>query len=363
VHVTAAEQSFRFVDVPVAPVPSLLRGFSAPVKLDFDYSAADLALLAAHDSDPVNRWDAAQRSYCDAILRAAARHGAGEPLALDPALAMVAGHLLADGDGDPALIALALAPPSLSWLAELVDTIDVDALCAARDFVIRELARATRPALLRGVSSRPPPPDYAPVQAQIGSRALRNRCLHYLGALDDFEARALAVAQYDSAGNMTDAIAALAAINHSAAPERAALFARFEAKWDDEPLVLDKWFALQATSQRPDTLARVEALCAHPRFNARNPNRVRSLVGAFAMHNWRGFHAADGTGYAFVAGQIMALDCVNPHVSSLLANAFNQWRRFSEPRRSRQRAALVEVGAMKGLSPDVREIVARSLAD
>ena len=363
VHVTAAEQSFRFVDVPAPPVPSLLRGFSAPVKLAFDYSAADLALLAAHDSDPVNRWDAAQRTYCDAIIREALRRATNAPPALDPALAAVAGHLLEDSDSDPALIALALAPPSFSWLAELVDTIDVDALCAARDFVIRELARATRPALLRGVSARPPPAVYAPAQAQIGPRALRNRCLHYLGALDNDEARALAVAQYDGASNMTDAIAALAAINHSAAPERAALFARFEAKWHDEPLVLDKWFALQATSQRPDTLARVQALCAHPKFNARNPNRVRSLVGAFAMHNWRAFHAADGTGYAFVAGQIIALDGVNPHVSSLLANAFNHWRRFTEPRRSLQRAALAEVGALAGLSPDVREIVARNLAD
>ena len=362
-NVTAAAQTFRFVDVPARPVPSLLRGFSAPVKIAFDYSTADLALLAAHDSDPVNRWDAAQRSYCDAILRAAGRHAANEPPALDPALAAIAGHLLADEETDPALIALALAPPSLSWLALLVETIDVDALCAARDSVIRELARATRPALLRGISSHPPPAAYAPAQAQIGPRALRNRCLHYLGALDDDEARALAVAQYERADNMTDAIAALAALNHSAAPERATLLARFEAKWHDEPLVLDKWFALQATSQRPDTLARVQALLAHPKFNARNPNRVRSLVGSFALHNWRGFHAADGAGYAFVAAQIGALDRANPHVSSLLASAYNPWRRFTEPRRSMQRAALVGIGAASELSPDVREIVTRNLAD
>ncbi len=184
-QVTAAQHTFRFVDVPAAPVPSLLRGFSAPVKLDFDYGAADLALLAAHDSDAVNRWDAAQRCFCAAILGEAQRRASGAPPALDPALAAVVDHLLADDEDDPALIALALAPPSLAWLAEQVDAVDVDALCAAREFVIRELARMMRAALLRGVSSRPPPPDYAPVQAQIGPRALRNRCLHYLGALDD----------------------------------------------------------------------------------------------------------------------------------------------------------------------------------
>jgi aminopeptidase N len=360
--VTAATQTFRFDGVPAAPVPSLLRGFSAPAKLEFDYSADDLAFLAAHDRDPVNRWDAAQRSFCGAILREARRRAADLPLALDPALVAIVDKLLADRDSDPALIALALAPPEPGYLAGLVDTIDVDALSAARDFVIREVARAARPALLHGLTSRRPTAPYAPAQAQVGPRTLRNRCLHYLGALDEEATRALAVAQYDRADNMTDAVAALAAVNHTAAPEREALFARFEEQWRGEPLVLDKWFALQAMSQRADTLARVQALLSHPKFNAKNPNRVRALVGAFALHNWQRFHAADGTGYAFVAGQVMALDPVNPHLSSALANAFNQWQRFAEPRRTLQKAALERIGQATALSPDVREIVARNLA-
>ncbi len=362
-HVTAPRQSFHFDGIRVAPVPSLLRGFSAPVRLEYDYTRAELAFLAAHDSDPVSRWDAAQRSFADAILHEATRHAAGLPPALDPTLGGIAAALLADRDSDPALIALALAPPDLGYLAGLVPAIDVDALVAAREFVVRELARTLRPALEAAFHACRPAAAYAPTQAQIGPRMLRNRCLRYLGTLDDAAARALAVAQYDAADNMTDGIAALAAVNDSDTPERAALFARFEHRWSAEPLVLDKWFALQATSQRRGTLAHVRALLAHPKFNLRNPNRVRSLVAAFALHNWPGFHAVDDSGYAFVTEQVIALDRLNPHVSSILAGAFNQWRRFTEPRRGLQRAALLHIDATDGLSPDVREIVTRNLAD
>jgi aminopeptidase N len=192
---------------------------------------------------------------------------------------------------------------------------------------------------------------------------LRNVCLHYLGALDDAPARALAIAQYDASDNMTDSIAALAALNHSGAAEREALFARFEARWRDEPLVLDKWFALQAASRRPDTLARVRALLAHPGFDARNPNRVRALVATFARRNWSGFHRADASGYAFVEEQVRAFDRRNPQLAAALAGAFSLWRRFAEPRRSLQRAALEAIGRAPELSPDVAEIVERNLAE
>jgi aminopeptidase N len=362
-ELTAPAQTFRFDDVPAQPVPSLLRGFSAPVRLEHDYTGEDLALLAAHDTDPYGRWDAAQRSYGRAVLAEAQRRAAGAPMSLDRGLTGIVERLLDDATEDPALLALALAPPDLAYLAGLVEPIDVDALVAARDFVSRELARALRPAFLRGYLSRKPVAPYAPSRAQIGTRALRNRCLAYLATLDDEDARALAVAQYGAADNMTDALASLAAINHSVAPERDVLFARFEAKWQDEPLVLDKWFALQATSHRADTLRRVEALLGHPKFNARNPNRVRSLLGAFALHNWPGFHAAGGAGYDLTAAQAIALDRANPHISSLLAGAFNSWRRFAEPRRSLQREALARIAAQSALSSQLREIVTRDLVE
>ncbi|NDP42896.1 MAG: aminopeptidase N, partial [Aromatoleum sp.] len=337
---TEPRQSFVFADIAAAPVPSLLRGFSAPVKLEFDYADADLAFLAAHDADPVNRWDAAQRCFCRAILAGAAHCAAGLSPVLPPALVALIGKLLTDRSADPALLALALTPPDLFYLASLVDTIDVDALVGSRDSVVREIAHAARHAFERAFTAGHAHAGYAPTQTQIGPRMLRNVCLRYLGAIDDAAVRALAVAQFDGADNMTDTIAALVAVNHAMAPERAALFARFETRWRDEPLVLDKWFALQALSHRPDTLPRVRSLLAHPRFNVRNPNRVRSLLGAFALRNWPGFHAADGGGYAFVAEQVLALDPINPQIAAALAGAFGQWRRFAGSRRLQQRAAL-----------------------
>jgi aminopeptidase N len=361
-HLTAARQVFRFTHVGAAPVPSLLRGFSAPVRLEFPYTSDELAFLAAHDSDPVNRWDAAQRTWSDTILALAADHAAGNALTLPTALVDVASHLLRDDAADPDLVSLALAAPDLAYLAGLVDTIAIEPLVHARRFAMRELASALRAQFERVYRARQRRGPYAPVQAQIGPRSLRNTCLHYVGLLDDDAARTLVVEHYDRADNMTDAIAALAAINDTASREREALFARFEARWRDDPLVLDKWFGLQATAERPDTLARVRMLLDHPKFNARNPNRMRALVAGFALRNWPGFHALDGSGYEFVEEQVLALDRINPHVSSGLASAFNHWRRFAEPRRSLQQRVLQRIADADELSPDLSEIVVRNLA-
>ena len=260
----------------------LLGAGAARVRL---HATRELAFLAAHDSDPVQPLGrrAAQLLRRDprARGRTRARRAAGAAAA---ARGRLPRSCVADDRADPALLALALTPPEPAYLAGLVDTIDVDALVGgARVRRARARARAAAPRSSATHALHRPRAAYAPTQEQIGPRMLRNVCLRYLGAIDDAPARALAVAQYDAADNMTDAIAALAAVNHSGTPEREALFARFEAKWRDEPLVLDKWFALQATSLRADTLARVRALLAHPRFNARNPNRVRALVATFAL--------------------------------------------------------------------------------
>jgi aminopeptidase N len=361
--VREAAQSFRFVDVPVAPVPSLARGYSAPVRLEFDYSDVDLALLAAHDSDDVNRWDAAQRSFARAITTLAAAHRARRPLELPRPLATLAAHLLDDAVSDPALLALALSPPDIAYLVALQTPYDVDGVVAAREFVVRELAMRLRDRFERVYERHTPRAPYAPSQPQSAARRLRNVALRYLGALDDAPVHARAVAQFDAADNMTDSIAALAALADSASIARDELFARFETRWHDEPLVLDKWFALQATSGRPDTLNQVRGLLAHPRFNARNPNRVRALVGAFALRNFKQFHAADGAGYAFAADQVLALDAMNPQLAARIAGAFELWKRYPEPRRGLMHSALRRLAAVPDLSPDVNEIVSRSLTD
>ncbi|GIK87541.1 MAG: aminopeptidase N [Betaproteobacteria bacterium] len=362
-EVREARQRFRFLDVDRPVVPSLLRGFSAPVQLEVDYSDRELAFLAAYDSDPVNRWDAAQRTFVGAMLWLARERRAGRAMALTPAVEHVVAHLVEDEDSDPALLALALTPPDPAYVASMEIVQDPDGIVAARSFLTRELALRLRVPFEALVARHKPRARYAPTQAQIGPRKLRNVALRYLGALDDAGSRALAVAQYDAADNMTDTVAALAAIRDSDAAERHELYARFEARWRDEPLVLDKWFSLEATAQREGTVARVAGLLAHPRFSARNPNRVRALVGAFAHRNFGGFHAADGSGYAFVADQVLALDALNPQVASSIAGAFNLWKRFPEPRRARMQAALERIARQPGLSNDVGEIVGRTLDD
>ena len=362
-HLQQPSQSWRFVGVPARPVPSLLRGFSAPVMLEFDYSDAELAFLAIHDSDAVNRWDAAQRSFVRAILSLAADHRAGRALVAPPALQEVVRSLLADRAGDPALIALALTFPDAAFVAALADPIDVDGIVAARKLLARELAMVLQRDFANTYARHRAGVPYAPTPAQAGARKLANTCLRYLCAADEAAARALAVSQFDAADNMTDAVAALAALNDGDSAERLALFERFEVRWRDEPLVLDKWFALEATSERRDTLDRVRGLLAHPRFNARNPNRVRSLVGAYTLRNFARFHDRDGRGYAFAADEVLALDPINPQLAAAIAGAFNLWKRFREPRRGMMQAALQRIATAPGLSPDVTEVVTRTLAD
>ncbi|MEO6929625.1 MAG: aminopeptidase N, partial [Casimicrobiaceae bacterium] len=335
--VREALQRFTFTGIDKPPVPSLARGYSAPVKVEFDYTDAQLAVLAAHDSDPVNRWDATQRSFVNAMLALSSAHRAGRPLVMPAPLHELAAHLIADNRSDPALIALALTPPDAAYVAALEDVIDVDGIVAAHAHIVHALASIHHDALL-AVYARPRPPGrYSHLQAQAGPRKLRNVALRLLCAQDAAHTRALAVAHYDAADNMTDAIAALRAIGSSESAARDDLYARFEQKWRHAPLVLDKWFMQQAASERPDTLARVRSLIAHPGFNARNPNRVRALVGTFAMRNFSGFHAADGSGYAFIADQVVTIDAMNPKVAARIA-------------------------ATPQLSADVGEIVTRSLA-
>ncbi len=358
----APQQSFTFVDVASPPVPSLARGYSAPVKVQFDYGDDAIALLAAHDSDPLNRWDAAQRTFTEATLALAAGHREGRALALPPVLERVVGAILDDTSSDPALLAMALNPPDTAYIAALAESIDVDGVVAAARHLRRALALAHRERLERTVERLRPAGAYSPAGAQSGPRRLRNVALRYLGALDDEAAQARVVAQFDAADNLTDSVAALVALADSESPAREALFARFESRWQDEPLVLDKWFALEAASNRERTLARVRQLVGHPRFNAHNPNRLRALVGGFAR-NFARFNAADGSGYAFIADQVMAIDATNPKVAARVAQAFERWKRFGEPRRGQMQAALQRIAALPGLSPDVGEIVTRSLAD
>ncbi|MEO8538047.1 MAG: DUF3458 domain-containing protein, partial [Betaproteobacteria bacterium] len=360
-ELTSARHRFLFADIETIPVPSLLRGFSAPVSVEFDYDDASLALLASHDSDAVNRWDAAQRLFVNAILRVAESHRRGLALELPPPLPQIVARLLADDDSDAALRALALKLPDAAYVASLEAVTEPHGIAAAFAYVERALAGVLRREFEATHARTRATAPYSRDAGHGGRRSLNNRCLRYLGALDDAAAQSLAVAHYDAADNMTDAIGALSALRDSSSAAHDALFARFETRWRDEPLALDKWFEMRAQSTRADTLPVVQALIRHPRFNAHNPNRVRSLVGAYALRNFARFHGDDGAGYAFVADQAAALDAINPQLAAALACAFNPWTRYAEPYRARMMAQLERLAARGTLSPDLGEIVGRAL--
>jgi len=352
--VTQAEEQFVFDDIPESPVPSILRGFSAPVTVKYAYSEAELAHLMAHDSDAFNRWEAGQRLATGLLLG-----GANEaPKSFIDAF----GRVLADGPRDPAFAAEALNLPSESTLAEQVEVVDPDALHASRVGVRRQVAAALRKELLSMYGEMTVHGPYSPDAASAGKRALRNLCLGLLMELDDAEIRALCVKQFEAADNMTDAMAALTFLANTDCPERMAALESVYGKWKHEPLVVDKWLSVQATSRLPGTLDEVKRLTAHPAFDIRNPNKIYSLIRAFVAANHVRFHAADGGGYEFAAEQVIAIDKLNPQVAARVARCFDRWRKFDSGRQAHAKAALEKILASEGLSRDVGEIVGKALA-
>ncbi len=357
---TAASQEFVFEDITVAPVPSLLRDFSAPVLLDFAYSDEELAHLLAHDSDAFNRWEAGQRLASRLILAATATISAGGTPTWPASFAQAAARVLAAAEADPAFAAEALSLPGEATLAEQLEVVDPDALHAARNGLRRFLAEQLAAQFQACYERLAPSAAYRPDPADAARRALRNLCLGYLGETDSPAGRALAFSQFKAADNMTDQFASLAVLAQSEGDERKEALAAFYARWQGEALVIDKWLQVQSTSRRPATLAEVSALVAHPAFDLRNPNKVYALLRAFGSNHVR-FHAADGSGYRFLAAQTLQLDAINPQVAARLARCFDRWRKFDKQRQSHARAALESLRQHQGLSRDVFEIVSRSL--
>jgi aminopeptidase N len=342
-------------------VPSLLRGFSAPVRIEYEYSDDDLAHLMGHDSDPFARWEAGQTLAQRILLQGVEAVRAGREMIVPDAFADAIARLLADGTRDPAFAAEALQLPAEGFLAECMEVADPEAIHIARMRLTRDLATRFRTRFEGAFRHFTVPGPYSPDAHAAGRRALRNVALAYVATIDDATARALAFLEYRRAENMTDAMAALTCLANSAGAERERALAMFYEKWKDEALVVDKWFRVQATSWLPGTLERVKALAAHPAFDMRNPNRVRSLVHSFAFENPLHFHAADGAGYRWVAEQVVVLDRLNPQVASRLARAFDRWKKYDAERQTHARAALDSIRAAEGLSGNVGEVVGRAL--
>jgi len=343
------------------PVPSLARNFSAPVIVRYDYSESELALLAAHDTDPFNRWEAGQRLALGILLRGIEATQSGREYELADTFVGAMARVLEAGSRDPAFAAEMLALPSESYVAEQMAVVDPDAIHAVRDEVRRRLAVELKTLLLSAYREHAVPGPYSPDALSAGRRALRNAALGYLMELDEPETRALCVAQLEAADNMTDAFAALARLANCACAERAPALDAFYRKWKDEPLVVDKWLAVQSGSRLPTALADTRGLIAHPAFNIRNPNKVYALLGGFRGNQVR-FHAADGSGYAFFADQVIALDPINPQVAARMARGLDRWRKFDAGRQAYARAALERMRDAKGVSKGLLEIASRALA-
>jgi len=368
-ELTETQQTFTFIDVPAKPLPSLLRNFSAPVIVDYDYSVEELAVLLAHDSDPFNRWEAGQRLATCELLSLAARVAAGQPLEVNEALIRSFRRVLTDATLSPGFRELALVLPSETYLAELMAESDPAAVHAARQFLRKRLAIALRDEWLATYEDNLTPGAYEPTPVASGRRGLKNLSLTYLAELDDpADAVRLASAQYRGANNMTDRSAALGALLNASACASLDFgkhaLADFYERFERDPLVVDKWFAFQGmqrgTSQRP-TVEIVRALLSHPAFNIKNPNRARALIFSFCGANPAQFHAADGSGYAFWAEQVVALDALNPQVAARLVRMLERWRAYVPALREPMRKALTAV-AEQVTSRDVIEIIHKALA-
>ena len=364
---TEAVQTFTFDGVPSEPVPSLLRGFSAPVKLVVDRSDADLAFLASADDDAFNRWDATQQLSSRVLLALAERVGAqpAADLALPAPFVDAFRATLTAAELEPSLRAYSLTLPDYSTLSQEVDTVDPDALLGALRFTRRALAEALRPELTelyRQLSPEAAQP-FGVAPEEVGRRRLRNLCLSYLSRLEDAPAIALCREQFAQATCMSDSLAATAALAPIECAERDEVLGEFyaRAKANKEELVINKWFTVQASTDSADALDTARALMAHEAFDMTNPNRVRSVVNVFAA-NPAGFHVAGGGGYAFVADLVLEIDQKNPQVAARLAGAFGTWRRYTPERQALMKAQLERIKGTAGLSKDTYEIVSRTLA-
>ncbi|WP_017938403.1 aminopeptidase N [Zestomonas thermotolerans] len=364
--VTEEEQTFTFVDIPEKPLPSLLRGFSAPVKLSFPYDRDQLMFLMQHDSDGFNRWEAGQQLAVQVLQELIGQQQRGEPLVVDARLVQALRSVLENEALDQAMVAEMLSLPSEAYLTEISEVADVEAIHAAREFARRQLAEALFEPLWkryqanREVSRQTP---YVAEAAHFARRSLQNIALSYLMLSERPEVLAACQEQFEACDNMTERLAALAVlVNSPFAQERDKALAAFAERFKEDPLVMDQWFSVQAACPLPGGLERVKALMEHPAFNLKNPNKVRALIGAFAGQNLINFHQADGSGYRFLADIVIRLNVLNPQIAARQLAPLTRWRKYDSARQALMRGELERILASGELSSDVYEVVSKSLA-
>lgn len=359
---TEKKQTFSFDNITEQPVVSLNRGFSAPIKLKTTYSNDDLAFLMANDTDEFARWEAAQTYGTNLLLDMIAAHQKGEELTKDDQFIHAIDAILHDTALDKDYVALCLLLPGENYLAEQMDVIDVDAIHHTRQVLRTFIADHFKDdllALYRALRSDQP---YKPDATSAGERSLKNVCLAYLADLDDPALMAMVSAQYHNADNMTDRMAALGILANKDCKGHDEALSDFYTRFKDDPLVVDKWLSAQALSYLPSTLATVKELMSHEAFSIKNPNKVRSLIGAFVHGNQVNYHEASGAGYEFHADQILVLDKINPQIAARMLSPLGKWRHFDENRQTLMKAQLQRILDTKGLSNDTFEMASKSLA-
>ena len=355
------EETFVFTNVAEEPVLSIGRGFSAPVVIKSPATRETRAFLMARDTDAFNRWEAGQQLSTEVLLAMVSAVQAKKTPAPDSVYLEAIGQVLANADADPAFTAQMLIPPSENELAQARTPVDPVAIHAAREALIAAVAHCHGNALHKLYAHLKPHGAFSTDAASAGKRALRNTALRFLTAANDEKTAELADEHYRAATNMTDMIAGLASLSRMASAKREAAFQHFHDKFKSDPLVIDKWMGLQAMSPLPDTIARVRALMKHPAYSLKNPNRVRSLVGAFAAANPLRFHDVSGAGYKLVGDVVRALDAINPQTAARIIGAFESWKRYDEKRQQLMRAELTEVTKRNDLSANLFELITKML--
>ena len=364
-HITDSDQEFIFTGIEHEPVPSLLRGFSAPVRLNYEYSQQALALLISHDEDGFNRWNASQ-ALAMRVLQALQF---GEPVTdssrmLLNAYREILSSALAAEKLDRAMLAHLLNLPQLSALIEQAEVADVESIYQARESLLTYLASELAVQFAELFEAVPATTIYQADADSIANRALRNLCLSYLLRGDEARWAGVAYQQFQTANNMTDQLAALRMLVAAKQTESEKLsnqaLEEFYKRWCDEPLVVDQWLSVQAVAQKPEALSAVKALIDHPAFEFKNPNKVRALIGAYCSQNHLGFHDASGAGYEFLAEQVIALDSINPQIAARLLTPLTRWKKYDANRQRLMQAELLRIKSISSLSKDVYEVVEKS---
>jgi len=361
-EVTAAKQDFIFDNINQPPVLSVLRGFSAPVKIDLRRGEDELAFLLAHDSDPFNRWDAGQSLALQELLRQIKAHQQNEPLPEPHALTEALSRAMADTGIDKALLSRILSLPGESYLADQCEQVHVEAIYHARLFTRRHIANTLKDQFVDLYQQQSSSAKYDFNQTDMARRALKNTCLGYLVETENDDYFNLCFKQFNSADNMTEVQAALSILSNYNVPYRQQALDQFYQKWSSDQQVIEKWLAIQARSRLPKTLTNIKKLMQHESFSMTNPNKVRALLATFCRANPIRFHDQDGSGYEFFTEQVINLDKINPQITARLIQAIARWQRYAEPNQTMMRIQLEKIMAVDDLSKDSYEVVEKSLS-